>query len=274
MLSPAARITLPSDWRGTAEALAEKATEFLLKCGFDAKFGGSERLVRYYVTRGVLSPPEKDEIDRRKAVFGPLQFRQLVLTRLLAERGWDIDRIIQQLRGIKGAKGERELDELLNQLAEPTQAEKLLFKSRQEHPEAEEIVYSRPTQSIVTEAVGGDYPDRKPGDARESIIRRLVTSARGKDGGLDQLARTADRLLKEPGLTVGESAALAELAEMARLAFRQEGRKERWTRVKLAPWCEVNLRIGKESELSESQKSHMMREFKRIIEDYDSRLGL
>jgi len=282
MLSPAARITLEPDWRVTAEELAARATDFLLECGFDAKFGCSERLVRYYMSRGVLSPPEKDKVDRRKALFGPLQFRQLVLTRLLAERGWDLERVAGQLHGMKGARSETELDALLNQLAEPTQAERLLFKSRRDDPRVNEqdLDESSPGRPIRPERASFSANVRRAGEptprswAREALARKLIQSAREEEGGLERLSLMAEKLLRDPDLSERESAALKEMAEMARLAFRQGGRKERWTRVKLAPWREVNLRVGKESELSESQKSHIIKEFTRLLEDYDSRLGL
>lgn len=280
MLTPAARITLPRDWHGTAEELALKANKYLEECGFDAKFGGSERLVRYYVTRGALTAPDKDDIDRRKAVFGPLQFRQLILTRLLAERGWDIDRIVDQFKTFKGPKNESELDALLNQLAEPTQAEKLLFKSRRDRPDSsvadEKPSYSQPgafEPKILRMHSLMHMDDSAPmADTRESITRRILKSVRGEEAGLDRLAQTAEKLLKEASLAPAEAEALKEIAVMARLAFRQDGKKERWTRVKLAPWCEVNIRVGNDSQLSESQKSHIISEFRQLIEDYDSTL--
>lgn len=278
-LNPMARIRMTSDWRGTAEELAAEATAFLAACGFDEKFACTERLVRYYLTRGVLTPPEKDQVDRRKALFSPLQFRQLVLTRLLAERGWDLDRVIGQLQGGDGAKSEAELNDLLNQLAEPTQAERLLFKSRSEDGDMSvsegSIRFSAakgPLRRIDNELLS---ESSEPVRANKgSLLRRLLHSAKNEEGGLDRLAVMAERMLKEPNVTEAESGALRELAEMARLAFRQGGRKERWTRVKLAPWCEVNIRVGKDSELSETQKTHIIKEFSRLIEDYDTRMGL
>lgn len=278
-LNPMARIRMTSDWRGTAEELAAEATAFLGECGFDEKFACTERLVRYYLTRGVLTPPEKDPVDRRKALFGPLQFRQLVLTRLLAERGWDLDRVIGQLQGMKGPKSEHDLDGLLNQLAEPTEAERMLFRSRAEESGANLDTSSMrfsaskgPLRRIDTHSVGEASEPMRGNKA--SLLRRILQSAKNEEGGLDRLALMAEKMLREPNLTPGEAEALREMAEMARLAFRQAGKKERWTRVKLAPWCEVNIRIGKDSELSETQKSHIIKEFIKIIEDYDTRMGL
>ena len=278
---PAARIKLASDWRGTAEELAAEATAFLAESGFDEKFACTERLVRYYLTRGVLASPEKDSVDRRKALFGPLQFRQLVLTRLLAERGWDLDRVVGQMQGPGGWKTERELDLLLNQLAEPTQAERLLFRSRREDATGDFFRHDVKFSAGKGVGLGSPAGEREVRESseplrnqRSSLARRILQSARSEEGGLDRLSVLAEKMLKEPNLTEAEVAALRELAEMSRLAFREPGRKERWTRVKLAPWCEVNIRIGKDIELSTTQKSHIIKEFVSLIDDYDSRMSL
>jgi hypothetical protein len=185
------------------------------------------------------------------------------------------------LQGPEGWKAERELDLLLNQLAEPTQAERLLFRSRREEA-AGTLFESSPNFSAGKGIRLGSAPrereEREAGEPMRShkanMMRLMLQSAKGEDGGLEKLSILAEKLLRDPSLSEGEAAGLREFAEMARLAFRQQGKKERWTRVKLAPWCEVNLRVGKDSELSESQKTHIIKEFKRLIEDYDTRLGL
>lgn len=281
MLRPADRIPLPPDWQGTAGDLAAAASAFLAECGFDEKFFCTERLVRYYLARGVLTPPERDPVDRRKALFGNLQFRQLVLTRLLAERGWDLGRVLGQLVGFKGPKSTGELNDLLNQLAEPTQAEQLLFQSRKEHPHVSESkVYSSRSENTLTD--DDDLANRSPrtwaerstpGSPWRSGLARQMLQAAKDDVTLRKLALVVEKALSDPNLHDEESQALRELAEMARLAFRTGGRKERWTRVKLAPWCEVNLRIGGDIVLSDEVKTHIVKDFRRIIEDYDSRLS-
>lgn len=265
--TPSGNIQLASDWRGTADELAEKATEFLLKCGFDRQFGCSERLVRFYVTRGVLTPPEKDAIDRRKALFGPLQFRQLAVARLLAERGWDLDRVIGQLQGIKGPKDERELDALLNQLGEPTQSERLLFESRQNQWE------SRIEEVSPSAASAPRERSETPGKSlteRDRLARKILTVAR-ETGGLDRLTTLTNKLLRDPGASPEERETLRQLGEMARHAANQPGKRERWTRIKLAPWCEVNLRVGKLSEPTEDEKMRIIKEMHQLLDNYDSR---
>ncbi|MFZ9202083.1 MAG: hypothetical protein ACO23N_06625 [Opitutales bacterium] len=278
MLKPAARIRLPGDWQGTAEELASSASVFLADCGFDAKFFCTERLVRYYLSRGVLTQPEKDPVDRRKALFGNLQFRQLVLTRLLAERGWDLERVQGQLVGFKGPKSIGELDELLNQLAEPSQAEQLLFQSRRVSPglasqdvdlcsdEMPGPFGKSSPRSMLSESVAGQHERQ----SRRSVIARKFVLAAREDVTLRRLADVVEKTLADPSLHPDEALALRELAQMARLAFKSGGKKERWTRVRLAPWCEVNLRVGGEIVNDKESKEYIISEFRRIISDYDS----
>jgi len=265
--TPAGRIELAPDWRGTAEELAEKVTLFLFQCGFDGQFGCSERLVRFYVTRGVLTPPEKDAVDRRKALFGPLQFRQLAVARLLAERGWDLDRVIGQVQGIDGPKDLRELDALLNQLGEPTQSERLLFESRQNQMESRIEEVSHSAGSAPRER--GEAAGKTPSES-DRLARRILSTAR-ETGGLERLTTLTNKLLRDPAASPEERETLRQLGEMARHAANQPGKRERWTRIKLAPWCEVNLRVGKYSEPTEKEKMLIMKEMHQILENYDSR---
>lgn len=264
---PASHLDAAPDWKGTAEELADKATGFLLRCGFDRPFGCSERLVRFYVTRGVLTPPEKDAVDRRKALFGPLQLRQLAVARLLAERGWDLDRVIGQLQGVKGPKGDRELDALLNQLGEPTQSERLLFESRQSQLESR---IEEPSNTAGTAPSERSEGLGKSLTERDRLARKILTVAR-ESGGLDRLTTLTNKLLRDPGASREERETMRQLGEMARHAANQPGKRERWTRIKLAPWCEVNLRVGKLSEPTEDEKTRIIKEMRQLLEDYDSK---
>ena len=279
--TPAARIHLGADWLGTAEELAAEATRYLLESGFDSTFACTERTVRYYVTRGVLTAPDKGTADRRKAVFGPRHFRQLVLARLLVGRGWDLDRVTSLIIGQGGPKDERQLDELLNNLATPTPAEIILFGNRQQEPK--ETLYS----SEIAEETVEDSAPRLPRSAerkqpaasksagvRERLSKELITRARQENGGLDRLAEIIRRFQQDPELSTPEQQALSELAEMAQLAFRNPSRKERWTRVKLAPWCEINLRVSQAKMPSRSQRDYIVQEFSRLLSDFEPDLDI
>lgn len=266
-LSPAARLPAADAWQGTAEELAEKATIFLAECGFDGAFASSERLVRYYVTRGVLSPPSKDEVDRRKALFGAIQLRQLVIGRLLSERGWDLDRVIGQLQDLSRPKAGRELDALINQLAEPTQSERMLFESRANLGVSERAA---PMSELLLDSRSAQASPLRSATERDRLARRILSQAK-VSGSTERLAQLTDKLLRDPGLTPEEGETLRQLGEMARMAGSEPGRRERWTRIRLAPWCELNLRVSKSFEIGKKDKLLLIKNLERILEDYDSR---
>ena len=75
------------DWEGTADDLAKEVAKLLRSRSREERGDSSEvneRLVRHYVTSGVLRPPRR---DGRRALFGFVQVAQLILIRrLLAER--------------------------------------------------------------------------------------------------------------------------------------------------------------------------------------------
>lgn len=115
------------EFLGTAEDLAAFVSDKLASLGFGDRHRSTERLVRFYAYEGLLSKPERAPDDRRKANFGPLQVRQLLLARLLAERGWDLDRIRTLLHENREVS---QLNKLIDELATPTEAEKLFFRTR------------------------------------------------------------------------------------------------------------------------------------------------
>jgi len=115
------------DFQGTAEELATFVSEKLAELGFGERHRSSERLVRFYAYQKLLSRPEKAPDDGRQRLFGQLQVRQLLLARLLAERGWDLDRIRTLLLQNQEINS---LNKLIDELATPTEAEKLFFRTR------------------------------------------------------------------------------------------------------------------------------------------------
>jgi DNA-binding transcriptional MerR regulator len=86
------------DFLGTAEELALHVSNKLQALGFGDRHRATERLVRFYTYENLIAKPERANDDRRKANYGSLQVRQLLLARLLAERGWELDRIRNLLK--------------------------------------------------------------------------------------------------------------------------------------------------------------------------------
>ncbi len=82
-------------WHGSAAELAALAGERLNALGFaDDKL--NERLVRYYVSEGVLSRPRR---EGREALFAHRQLLELLAARLLSRDGWPLAKIGSWIQG-------------------------------------------------------------------------------------------------------------------------------------------------------------------------------
>jgi DNA-binding transcriptional MerR regulator len=88
------RIALSPDWTGTAAQLAQELIRLLPTHGLPAEPAPSERLVRFYVSTGVLSRPQR---DGREARFGTRQAREFLATRALLEEGWPLAKVAELL---------------------------------------------------------------------------------------------------------------------------------------------------------------------------------
>ena len=79
-------------WEGTAEALAEKASRLMKnRPGFGASdFTPNERLIRDYVSRGILAKPDR---KGKEAIFGFEQLVQFLACRKMLVDGWPLSKI-------------------------------------------------------------------------------------------------------------------------------------------------------------------------------------
>jgi hypothetical protein len=89
------KFTELTDWRGTAWELAEVVSDVLETFGMEKDPIPTERLVRYYVTAGVLTRPEK---EGREAYFGFRQIVEFLAVRVLLDDGWTLARIADFFR--------------------------------------------------------------------------------------------------------------------------------------------------------------------------------
>lgn len=78
------------NWRGTAADLARSASEYFLSLGSDEP-KLNERLVRYYVQKKLLSPPEREALE--PGGFRYQHFLELIVIRELARDGWPLEKI-------------------------------------------------------------------------------------------------------------------------------------------------------------------------------------
>jgi DNA-binding transcriptional MerR regulator len=237
------------DFQGTAEELATFVSEKLADLGFGERHRSSERLVRFYAYQKLLSRPEKAPDDGRQRLFGQLQVRQLLLARLLAERGWDLDRIRTLLLQNQEISS---LNKLIDELATPTEAEKLFFRTRSSAPADADslglvgsdrarspVVYSSRDESDEPSA-----PAYKPvRKASFSMVQQLKQVAESEESPADALRLMIKKELARDDLSQAARNLLDQLLAFNPTSRGDEPKTERWTKVRLSHWCEAHFNI-------------------------------
>lgn len=244
------------DFQGTAEELATFVSEKLAELGFGERHRSSERLVRFYAYQKLLSRPEKAPDDGRQRLFGQLQVRQLLLARLLAERGWDLDRIRTLLLQNQEISS---LNKLIDELATPTEAEKLFFRTRSSaetasgefrefrtgleepgvHRAKSPIAYSR--RDDVDESPAPAYkPARK---ASFAMLQQMKLVAESDESPADALRLMIKKELARDDLSPAARSLLDQLLAFNPTSRGDEPKTERWTKVRLTHWCEAHFNI-------------------------------
>ena len=115
------------DWHGTAAQLAEKLKELLPLVGLtDADDADSvnERLIRYYVAKGVLSDPAP---RGREGGFDILQIAQFLMARVLLKDRYSLAEARELIHSSSDIDG---LVRLGSASREPTAAEQTLARLR------------------------------------------------------------------------------------------------------------------------------------------------
>jgi len=239
------------DFQGTAEELATFVSEKLAELGFGERHRSSERLVRFYAYQKLLSRPEKAPEDGRQRLFGQLQVRQLLLARLLAERGWDLDRIRTLLLQNQEISG---LNKLIDELATPTEAEKLFFRTRSSSDE-EPSAQLRGQLRAQSVRMPSSYSHRdEMGEASAPAYKPVRKSSFSMVQQMKQIADTEESPAEALRLMIKKELARDDLNQAARnlldqlLAFNpssrgDEPKTERWTKIRLTHWCEAHFNI-------------------------------
>ena len=245
------------EFLGTAEDLAAFVSDKLASLGFGDRHRSTERLVRFYAYEGLLSKPERAPDDRRKANFGPLQVRQLLLARLLAERGWDLDCIRTLLHENRIIA---QLNKLIDELATPTEAEKLFFRTRGSEqvslllsePDAGSFKEIRENRTRQYSRLRGEVGDFSPSAMPSPRPSRKTSYATVQQ--LRQIADSEESPAEALRLMIKKEMARDDLSPAARNLFEQllafnpttrgdEPKTERWTKLRLAHWCEAHFNI-------------------------------
>jgi len=259
------------DFLGTAEDLAAFVSDKLASLGYGDRHRSTERLVRFYAYEGLLSKPERAPDDRRKANFGPLQVRQLLLARLLAERGWDLDRIRTLLHENREIA---QLNKLIDELATPTEAEKLFFRTRSSEVDA----LAEPSPSVRSvrnrSLVAYSMRDTEEPDMSAPKFRRKNSYSTVQQ--MRQIAETEESPAEALRLMIKKELMRDDLSPAARSLFEQlmsfnptsrgdEPKTERWTKLRLAHWCEAHFNI-------DSRVSPTKEELQEIVDNFSKAL--
>jgi DNA-binding transcriptional MerR regulator len=239
------------DFQGTAEELATFVSEKLAELGFGERHRSSERLVRFYAYQKLLSRPEKAPDDGRQRLFGQLQVRQLLLARLLAERGWDLDRIRTLLLQNQEISA---LNKLIDELATPTEAEKLFFRTRSSsadesisasieepnvHRSRSQMLYSR-RDDMAEPSAPAYKPARKSSFA---MVQQMKQIAESDESPADALRLMIKKELARDDLNQAARNLLDQLLAFNPTSRGDEPKTERWTKVRLTHWCEAHFNI-------------------------------
>lgn len=262
------------DFLGTAEDLAAFVSDKLAALGFGDRHRSTERLVRFYAYEGLLSKPERAPDDRRKANFGPLQVRQLLLVRLLAERGWDLDRIRTLLHDNREIA---QLNKLIDELATPTEAEKLFFRTRRSESEtvSEPSVRSArdfsPSMNLFMPMMDADDGEKT---SKATYLRRKASFSTVQK--LRQIADTEENPAEALRLMIKKEIARDDLTPAARNLFEQllafnptsrgdEPKTERWTKLRLTHWCEAHFNIDNRLNPTKEELQEIVDNFSKAL---------
>lgn len=268
MLSISAQLN-DEDFLGTAEDLANFVTTKFVELGFGAEHTTTERLVRFYTYQGLISRPERAIDDRRKANFGQIQVRQLLLSRLLSERGWDLNRIKNLFSENQSI---RQLNRLIDDLATPTEAEKLFFKTRSDNsPSLKNSVY----RSISAKhKVFSDYspsfeksPDFQPSRNRKisSVIAQEIRRLSESDSPADALKMIIKKELFRDDISDDLKDLYRQLMAFNPTSRGDEPKRERWTRLRLATWCEALIHVDSKGYQSSEEIEEIVIKFRKAL---------
>jgi len=254
--------TLEGPFVGTAEELAAYVSGKLAALGFGPRFQANERLVRFYAFEGLIDKPERAEDDKRRANFGDKQVRQLLVARILSERGNDLETIRGMLRQ-HGSLAQ------LNQLIDT-------------HAMASELE-SRPSREIFAAMVepSATYlrsPRRhspsgaaEPGASRPSrfsseTLQQLRDVSESRSPGLI-FRKMVMREYERPDLTPEVRGLYRQLLAFHPTTPGEPPKRERWSKIRLAPWCEMMVHIDGRAKPSQEEIDEMVVNFRKSLED-------
>jgi DNA-binding transcriptional MerR regulator len=261
------------DFLGTAEELALHVSAKLQALGFGDRHRATERLVRFYTYENLISKPERANDDRRKANYGSLQVRQLLLARLLAERGWELDRIRNLLKDNGHVD---KLNKLIDELAQPNEAERLFFRTAS-HQDTEGHVRpasmrSNRLYSVATfDADAVSEPDAgMPSPRKSRFAHETFQQLRDLSESPMPAVQFRKLVIKEsmrPDLEPEVRELYQQLLAFHPTSRGEEPKRERWTRLRLSHWCEASFHIDNRGRPSEEELDEIVNKFRKALKD-------
>lgn len=227
---------VPEDWTGTAAQLAQVLVQVLPRYTLSPEPLPSERLIRFYVTSGVLLKPQR---EGREALFGQRQALQFLAARALLEDGWPLAKVAAYLQGLTDS----DLLALLPEreaiapapsgggaAAGPTFAEQLVarFRKSAQAPPAAPPMAPVPQIAQKKSAVPLGIPLPAPGE--EAFKERQSFRAVRREQAAEMSAAPIPELLAADELRAVEEEAVATTERDVRV------------HISLTPWCEIALR--------------------------------
>lgn len=224
---------LPEDWTGTAAQLAHVLVQVLPRYTLSPEPLPSERLIRFYVTSGVLLKPQR---EGREALFGQRQALQFLAARALLEDGWPLAKVAAYLQGLTDSDllallPEREAIAPVppgGGAAMPTRAQQLVARFRRS-AEGSAAPPMAPAPQIAQKKSAAPLAIPLPAPGEEAFKERQSFRAEQREQAV-QLP--APELVADDELRAFEEEAVATTERDVRV------------HITLTPWCEIALNQG------------------------------
>jgi DNA-binding transcriptional MerR regulator len=254
--------TLDAPFVGTAEELAAYVSGKLADLGFGPRFQANERLVRFYAFEGLIDKPERAEDDKRRANFGDKQVRQLLVARILSERGNDLETI----RGMLRQHGTlAQLNQLIDEHARASELEQR--PSREVIGlMAEKAQHYAPSSRRLSHAGTAEPGIARSGRFSSEALHQLRDVSESRSPGLI-FRKMVIRESERPDLTPEVRSLYRQLLAFHPTTPGEPPKRERWSKIRLAPWCEVLVHIDGRAKPSQEEIDEMVVNFRKSLED-------
>jgi DNA-binding transcriptional MerR regulator len=255
---------LEGPFLGTAEELAAFVSGKLASFGFGPRFQANERLVRFYAFEGLIDKPERAEDDKRRANFGDKQVRQLLVARILSERGNDLETIRGMLRRQTTLA---QLDELVDEHAKASDLEGRAPRSSAGAMLGEATVnYSLLGMDSMSEPISREKRAPRQGRFSSETLHLLRDVSESRSPGL-VFRKMVLRESSRDDLSPEVRGLYRQLLAFHPADPGEAPKRERWSKIRLAPWCEVMIHIDGRAKPTKEEINEMVDNFRNSLED-------